>query len=655
MIVGLAIDKLRLAVAQQRERRVAAESAVTLGTVLESVNSGVCVVDLEGTIRLTNRALAEQFGFSGRLAGLPQEQLFAEAQHRPREWDGFLARFQLFRDDPAHLETSEWEMATDPPRVIQRHSAPMRNLMGEVVGRVDVYTEVTETRRLYTQLLHTERLRAIGEMASGIAHDFNNLLASIVGQAELVSADTRPQVTRAAVETIRQAALDGARIVRNMQAYARGQADSTSTTTDLNDAVRAAVAMARPRFSGGALSGRKPIEIRLDLASSEELARAVIDPAEIREVLLNLLFNAVDAMPEGGDVEIATRAYGESSVAVLVRDTGQGIPETVLDRVFEPFFSTKGAGGSGLGLSVAYSIITRHAGDLTVESAVGAGTTFTITLPAAVGPRTGRALAEGRGRYTHSRASLAGKRILLVDDEPSVRGVVRQLLERSGASVETGESGRAGAEMLGTTDPPFDLVITDLDMPDGDGWHVSEAAKALAVPVPVIMLTGWAGEVSPDELGRRGVDLVLAKPCGRVELDMAIQSLLGPSNVADAPCLLLVEDDPTFAQSVLEVLQLYGYAVELVETGSAALERLDDRCQAVIADFSLPDMTGAELAARLSERTKPTPLLLLTGYATQADDPRFMTTGIAAVLPKPCSSRQLRATLARLTARPRAS
>src|SRR5207253_8105001 len=231
-LIGTGVDNARLAIGQLRERRMAAESAVTLGTVLESVGSGVCVVELDGTVRVANKALQELFGLTSRTAGVSQSEVFASASVTTREREAFLARLVELNTNPSQVDESEWELATDPPRVIQRYSSPMRSLVGEVVGRVEVYTDVTESRRLYTQLLNSEKLRAIGEMASGVAHDFNNLLASIVGQTELLHPDDLPPTTQLAITTIRQAALDGARMVRNLQGLARPRAETPSTAAE---------------------------------------------------------------------------------------------------------------------------------------------------------------------------------------------------------------------------------------------------------------------------------------------------------------------------------------------------------------------------------------------------------------------------------------
>jgi PAS domain S-box-containing protein len=659
-LLGVGIDNARLTAAQQRERRMAAESAVTLGTVLESVGSGVCVVDLDGTLRSANKALRDLLGLSARPTGRPQEEAFATAEVRPRDFDAFVARLRELVADPAQVDESEWELeAPGAPRIVQRHSAPMRNLAGEVVGRVEVYTDVTESRRLYTQLLNSERLRAIGEMASGIAHDFNNLLASIVGQTELLHGDDLSPTTRQAIATVRQAALDGARMVRNLQGHARPRAAQTpSAAADLNETVQLAAEMARPRLGGAAVRGGGAIELHLELADPSTLPRVAIHPAELREVLLNLLFNAADAMPEGGRVDVATRyARGKSNLAeVEVRDTGHGMPESVRARIFEPFFSTKGPKGSGLGLAVAYSIITRHGGEIVVESEVGQGTRFVIRLPLALAAEAARAAkrpAEGRRRreeHEAASARFAGARILVVDDEPGLLAVVRQLMQRAGATVQTAQGGAAALDLLGQPGVQLDVVITDLDMPEVDGWRVAAEAKARLPRCHTVMLTGWAGEIAPEDSRRRGVDVLLAKPCSRAELESAVAQLLAPPPAAGLE-VLLVDDEPAFAGSLRDLLSLQGHQVTLVDSAGAALARIAERAfDVVLTDYSLGEVTGAELAERLATAGRqPTPfVVLITGYATEVDDPSLLTRGINAVLPKPCRVDDLRAVLTRV-------
>ena len=660
-LTGVGIEAARLVAGQQVQRRVVVESDTTVGSVLESVGNAICVVELDGTVRLANKAFQDLFGLTRPTVGTDQEDVFASAAIKPREIDAFQARLRELIADPSQDDESEWELATDPTRIIQRNSAPMRGQSGEVIGRVDVYQDITQSRRLYTQLLNSEKLRAIGEMASGVAHDFNNLLASILGQIELLHTDEFSPQTREAIATIRQSALDGARIVRNLQGLARPRADTPSTTADLNEAVRAAVDMARPRWAGAALRGHGAIELTLNLADNSVLSRVAIDPAELREVLLNLLFNAADAMPDGGRIEITTRPGQQPKTADLeVRDTGQGMPEAVRARIFEPFFSTKGPKGTGLGLAVAYSIITRRGGQIGVESQSGHGTTFTLNLPyVPVGapPASPQAPPEAAKRPAPAAArptpvSLRGARILVADDEPGLVAIVRQLMERSGAAVSIAHGGMAALDALRASGERFDVVITDLDMPEVDGWAVASAVKAHSPRTHVVMLTGWAGEIAPEDFKQRGVDVVLAKPCSRAELESAIGNLLA-AKPAIGLDVLLVDDEAAFARAVRDLLGLQGHQVTVVESAQAALERLaSHRFDVVLTDYSLGEMTGAELAQRLADMPAPPFTVLITGYATEVDDPSLLSRGVDAVLPKPCRGDDLRHVLARVQPSP---
>jgi signal transduction histidine kinase/DNA-binding response OmpR family regulator len=659
-LLGAGVDNARLIAAQQRERRMAVETQATLGTVLESVDTGICVAELDGTLRVANTALQEMFGLPSHPIGLDYEAAFGEARVKVKDEVAFMERLRQVFADQAAIDESEWELATDPPRIVQRYSAPMRNQVGEIVGRVCVYNEITESRRLYTQLLNSEKLRAIGEMASGVAHDFNNLLASILGQVELLHPDELPPSTREAISTIRQSALDGARIVRNLQGLAKPRADTPATSADLNETAQAALDMARPRFSAAALHGHGAIEVTLDLADPASLSRVAIDPAELREVLLNLLFNAADAMPEGGRIEIATRRGRDLRAAeLIVSDTGHGMPESVRARIFEPFFSTKGPKGSGLGLAVAYSIVKRSGGGISVDSVPDHGTTFTITLPfVPIGATTTPPPAQEREapKRAETRAlpplgtSIRGARILVADDEPGLVAIVRQLMERSGADVSIAHGGIAALEAIRAAGAKFDVVITDLDMPEVDGWAVAAEVKSHLPGTHVVMLTGWAGEIAPEDFRARGVDVVLAKPCSRAELEAAIGSLLA-KKPANAFQVLLVDDEPAFARAVRDLLSLQGHSVTVVDSAAAALEQTSaGSFDVVLTDYSLGQMNGAELAERLAHDADRPYVVLMTGYATEIDDPSLMSEGVDAVLPKPCRGDDLRQVLARVGA-----
>src|SRR5437899_6727929 len=230
------------------------------------------------------------------------------------------------------------------------------------------------------------------------------------------------------------------------------------------------------------------------------------------------------------------------------------MPESVLARILEPFFSTKGPKGSGLGLAVAYSIITRRGGQISVESTTGAGTTFNLNLPyvpiGALSPAVQPAQRPEApaARPAQPAPSLTGARILVADDEPGLVAIVRQLMERSGAAVSIAHGGTAALESLRSPGARFDVVITDLDMPEVDGWAVASAVKSHHPGTHVVMLTGWAGEIAPEDFKSRGVDVVLGKPCSRSDLEAAIANLLVLPVPKGMPTtgfdVLLVDDEP---------------------------------------------------------------------------------------------------------------
>jgi GAF domain-containing protein len=354
------------------------------------------------------------------------------------------------------------------------------------------------------QLVRTEKLRALGEMASGVAHDFNNLLASILGRAQLLLERVHDVKLRQWLKVIERAALDGARTVRRLQDFTGIRRDQPAVAVDLNQVVEQVLETTESIWrQDRRRSGRAEIEVETDLA--EDLPPVAGDPAELREAFTNLVLNAVDAMPEGGTLTLRTRT-SDGHVAVEVRDTGTGIPEHIREKIFDPFFTTKGPAGTGLGLSMAYGILQRHNGWITVESDEGHGTIFRLLLPAAAAGSVGEEappLATAPGAPTSLHC-------LVVDDEQEVGAVVADILTSAGHSAVTVPSGEEAVERLGVE--RFDVVFTDLAMPGMTGWQVARAVRDRMPEVPVVMMSGFGVEVVPEDLPTHGVDLVLVKP-----------------------------------------------------------------------------------------------------------------------------------------------
>ena len=358
------------------------------------------------------------------------------------------------------------------------------------------------------QLVRTEKLRALGEMASGVAHDFNNVLASILGRAQLLLRKVEDPKLRQWLQVIERAATDGARTVRRVQEFARIRRDQPFVPVDLNRVVKEAVEVTQSRWGEEAQSQGVTIEVTTVLAPVPAIAG---DPAELREALTNLILNAVDAMPAGGTLALTTQA-GEDEVVLEVGDTGVGMSEEIQRQVFDPFFTTKGPKGTGLGLSITYGIVARHGGTITVASAAGQGTTFSLTLPVRK--------AEPERPSPLVLPATSPIRCLVVDDEPLVLEALGDLLTVAGHSAVLVSDGAEAIARFKAE--PFDLVLTDLAMRGTNGWQLARALKDHAPSVPVLLVTGLGVELSAAELLAHGVDAVLSKPVKLEEILSAV-------------------------------------------------------------------------------------------------------------------------------------
>ncbi len=353
-----------------------------------------------------------------------------------------------------------------------------------------------------SQVVAVERLKALGQMAAGVAHDFNNILNAVLGRVELLlllGDGPKPDsgAVRDGLRVLQRIALQGAETVRRIQDVTRIRKDSDSDVLDVNGIVRSAVEMTRSKWKDECGARGIVIDVSLSLGDIPDTAG---NPMEIAQVLSNLIFNAVEAMPRGGVLGFKTFLDG-FRIRIDVSDTGVGIPDGIRDRIFEPFFSTKD-GGQGLGMSVAYGIIARHGGEIAVRSEPGKGSTFAVTLPVRVPrPKGERPAAPPSGPA----------RVLVIEDDDVNRDIFREYLESFGHVPLCASRGVEGLEIVERE--AVDLVITDLSMPGMSGWQVARGVRKIDDGIPVILLSGWAIQQDGDSLREAGVDLVIAKPC----------------------------------------------------------------------------------------------------------------------------------------------
>jgi PAS domain S-box-containing protein len=383
------------------------------------------------------------------------------------------------------------------------------------------YEDLQQTREAVMQ---QERLRALGQMASGIAHDINNAISPVALYTDSLL-EREPNLSaqgRGQLEIIQRAIHDVAATVARLREFYRQRDTKISLApVQLNQLVSQVVDLTRARWSD--MPQQRGIVIHAQTSLAEDLPIIMGVESEIREALTNLIFNAVDAMPDGGTLTLRTRVVGSASaprqIELDVSDTGSGMEEEARRRCLEPFFTTKGERGTGLGLAMVYGMVQRHGATIEIESALGRGTTMRFSFPAP---------AESAHVPAQSQTSLAmptDLRILVVDDDPAVLKSLQDALQGDGHSIVTASGGQAGIAAFLTARAqgnPFHAVITDLGMPYVDGRQVCAAVKAAAPNTIVLLLTGWGQRFATEGDTPLNVDSALSKPPKLRELREAL-------------------------------------------------------------------------------------------------------------------------------------
>jgi PAS domain S-box-containing protein len=512
-----ALEQLNATLEEQVHERTRAleESEAHYKSLVEQSPDSILIIQ-DGKVCFVNKGFIETFGIS--------------------EQDALASGFDLdriFNSSSATLAAGRiaaWERgdAISPMEVLgrdaegqQRH-LELRGSRIEYRGRPAaecLLIDMTEAKRLREQLNQTEKLSALGELAGGVAHDFNNLLSAILGRVQLLlRRDFGPDVDRE-LEVIEKAARDGRETVRRIQEFSRTRRDKLFSSVNLGEVMQDSVEMTRTRWKTEA--ERRNVTISLHTAFESECF-LLGNAAELREVFTNLILNSVDALPRGGSVNLSCGRDGEELVA-RVEDSGVGMTEEIRRHLFDPFFTTKGHSGTGLGLSVVYGIVNRHGGTIEVDSSVGGGTRFRMTFPAVVEIE----VAGGDGAALPNLVRPG--RILVIDDEPEIAELVKEALTAEGHTVETALCGTEGVSMAAGAD--FDLVFTDLGMPDMSGWDVARQIRADTPRTPIVLVTGWGATLDEKQVRRSGIAAVVHKPFDLTHLVQTTVSILAAGDL----------------------------------------------------------------------------------------------------------------------------
>ncbi len=505
------------------DRRKAEEELRTLSRAIEQSPASIIITDLAGAIQYVNPRFTEVSGYSFEEARGKTPRILKSNQTTPEQYSTLWATIQAGHEWHGEFCNRKkngdlfWESAS---------ISPVLDDYGKIVHFVAVKEDITEHRRFEEHLRRSQRLEAVGALASGIAHDLNNILAPVLMAPALLKETVRTEQERELLELIEQSAQRASAVVKQLLTFSRGSGGER-LPLHVKHLVREMRGIASETF---------PRNITLRSIVAPGLQPVLGDATQIHQVLLNLCVNARDAMPDGGtltlccentlvDEELARvnpPAKPGRYIMIRVTDTGQGMPPEIVERIFDPFFTTKEVGkGTGLGLSTVLGIVRSHGGFLTVESELCHGSTFRAYLPAAPAeqpvPSVVTATRAPRGQ---------NELILIVDDEPSIGESTRVVLERSGYRAIAATSGNEALEIFRLHDGEISLVITDVMMPVMDGIAMLRKMRDIRPDIRAVVTTGMASETKQNELAELGITEALMKPCDRSELLEAVHSAL---------------------------------------------------------------------------------------------------------------------------------
>jgi signal transduction histidine kinase/CheY-like chemotaxis protein len=505
--------------AEEKWRQVDAE----LRSVLDSVPTGILLLDPAGRVRFSSVRFGELFGMEART--LEQFESFEELQEtlalRFRNPGGFAAPWRAFAQGQGEPLHDELEILQPARRVIERFSRPVLDGEGRATGWLELYSDVTGERQIQSKMLQTEKMAALGQLVSGIAHELNNPLTAIMGYAQLLLGHGLNAGQLSEAKKVYHEAERARRIVKNLLYFARENKPERGHV-DVNEIIERTLALRSYELRV------ENIVVECDLAA--DLPKTMADPYQLQQVILNLVINAEQALIEGrgqGHVWIRTRLQQRAGgrISIEVADDGPGIAPEIASRIFDPFFTTKPLGvGTGLGLSIVYGIVHRHGGEVTVDNRSGIGARFIVDLPVVQVPALEQpvaVLAPSNGDGSAPRGH-----ILVIEDEPTVAQLVVDVLREEGHQVESVLDSQEGLTRVSHTS--YDLVISDLRMPRLDGPAFYEALVRQGSPIQnrILFITG-------DTLARRTLDFLepsglpyLAKPFLVEELKLAVNRLL---------------------------------------------------------------------------------------------------------------------------------
>ncbi|MGO9569900.1 MAG: PAS domain S-box protein [Desulfomonilaceae bacterium] len=684
-------------------RKAIEEERMRLMTAIEQAAETIVITDQDGTIRYVNPAFEKLTEYTAPEAVGQNPRILKSGKHDHEFYKDMWETLLRGEAWKGHLvdKKKDGKLFEEEATI-----SPVKDELGNIVNYVAVKHDVTDQVSLEKQLRQAQKMEAIGTLAGGIAHDFNNLLQVVLGYADILMMQrgTRsPDFEK--LETIRKAAKDGGELVKGLLTFSR-QVESNLRPCDLNLELKRIERM---------LARTIPKMIRIDLILADDAKTVNGDPVQIEQVVLNLCVNAHHAMPQGGMLTIETKSatldkdycrthldarQGDYTL-LKITDTGHGMERKVLERIFEPFYTTKETGeGTGLGLAIVYGIVKNHGGHITCQSEPGQGSTFNIYFPSLpVGSEMDMATMSGE------MPAFGTETILVVDDEQNVRNIIEHLLTGRGYKVFQAESGEKALGIYQEKKEEIDLVLLDLNMPGMGGAECLNAILKIDPKARVLIATGFSSNQSKKRIMENGAIEFVAKPFEAKDLLRAIRRVLeepgfggsqvsgsGPASVGSAegkgtPAatpppveaspvdkspditkltrklrILAIDDREPYLRILEAGLAQFGQTPFTASSGIEGLQVFQETpVDLVICDLEMPELDGWAVSKRIKEicrekRIPKTPFVLLTGEAEredidQEDTEKMADCGVDAILGKPVDIPEILAVAGRLIAK----
>ncbi|HLJ57692.1 MAG TPA: ATP-binding protein, partial [Chthonomonadaceae bacterium] len=506
-----------------------------LHSIVENAPVSIVFFDVNGVALSVNSAAARRYDAdAAQMAGRPYSDFLYDLPDElfARALDGIPFHASHHIRSGAGAAQSVCDLSLVPVRDGNGVVSGVLLLSFDVTDLVNARQDADEARQAaehaldqlkatQNQMVQMEKIRAIGELASGVAHDFNNALMAILGYTEMAeeSLDS-PDELAGHLSIIRTAAEDAKTTVRRLQEFAKQRARAHGEPVDVNAIVKDVIDLTRPRWRDGAQKEGRAYTVTMQV---QPVPAILAEPSGMREVLVNLVYNALNAMPNGGDLVLSTQPYGDKHVEICVADTGIGMTPEVAARIFDPFFTTRGVEGTGLGLSVSWTIIQRFGGKIELDTAPGKGTRFMLRFPTIDAASSG----QDAPRNGTAPERVDGKRALIVDDEPLVASVLTTILTRHGYRVVSAHSANAALGCLEDDEGDrFDVVLSDHGMPGTTGLELLAEIKRRRPDLPVVLLTGWGESILQVQITDVKPDAVLGKPINQADLIDAMAQVL---------------------------------------------------------------------------------------------------------------------------------